>query len=33
MELREGGKGKQNDSVNNIIKYNICEGRGYRDMY
>jgi hypothetical protein len=33
MELREGGKGKENDSFNNIIKHNTCEGRGNKDMY
>jgi hypothetical protein len=33
MELGEGGKGKENDSINNIIKYNIYEGREYKNMY
>jgi hypothetical protein len=32
MELGERGKGKRM-SVNNIIIHNICEGRGYKDMY
>jgi hypothetical protein len=33
MELRERGKGNENDrSINNIIKHNICEGRGYKDV-
>jgi hypothetical protein len=28
MELREGGKGKETwQSINNIVKHNICEGR------
>jgi hypothetical protein len=31
MELKEGGKGKEN--ICNIIKHNICEGRGYKYMY
>jgi hypothetical protein len=30
MELGERGKGKEYDSISNITKYNICEGRGYR---
>jgi hypothetical protein len=35
MELRERWKGKENDqrSINNIVKHNICEGRGYKDIY
>jgi hypothetical protein len=33
MELEEIGKGKENDSINNIIKHNICESRGYKNMY
>jgi hypothetical protein len=34
MELGEGRKGKENDkSISNIIKHNICEGRGYKDVY
>jgi hypothetical protein len=33
MELGGGGKGKENDSVNNIeIRY-ICVSRGYNNMY
>jgi hypothetical protein len=42
VDLREGRKGKESDGAstmypiyittfNNI--YNICEGRGYKDMY
>jgi hypothetical protein len=27
----ERGKGKEKDS--NIVNHNICEGRGYKDMY
>jgi hypothetical protein len=32
MELEEGEKGKRK-SVNNIVKPNICEGRGYNNIY
>jgi hypothetical protein len=34
MELKEREKGKENDKIiNNIVKHNICEGRGYKDVY
>jgi hypothetical protein len=34
MKLGERGKGKENDkSINNIVKHNICEGKGYKDIY
>jgi hypothetical protein len=33
MELRERGKGKENDSRSKYCKHKICEGRGYSDMY
>jgi hypothetical protein len=29
MELRGGGKGKENDRVNNIEIHHICAGRGH----
>jgi hypothetical protein len=32
MELREGGKGKENDSASGI-SHNICEGKGYKYVY
>jgi hypothetical protein len=33
MELRERGKGKENDRAS-VISHNIrCEGRGYKDVY
>jgi hypothetical protein len=33
MELMEGGKGKENDRAsNNIVKHNICEDRGNKDI-
>jgi hypothetical protein len=32
MELRGGGKGKENDRASTISKY-ICAGRGHNDMY
>jgi hypothetical protein len=31
MELKEGGKGNENDRAS-VISYNI-EGRGYKDVY
>jgi hypothetical protein len=33
MELRERGKGKENDRGSKYCKLKICEGRGYSDMY
>jgi hypothetical protein len=32
MELREGGKRKENNRAQ-YIKHNISEGRAYKDMY
>jgi hypothetical protein len=32
VELGEGGKGKENESIMMIIPI-ICEGRGYKDVY
>jgi hypothetical protein len=33
VELRERGKGKENDTAS-VISYNIkCEDRGYKDVY
>jgi hypothetical protein len=33
MELRERGKGKENDGAS-VISHTIrCQGRGYEDMY
>jgi hypothetical protein len=34
MELEERGKEKENDRASVIIvKHNICEGRGNKDVY
>jgi hypothetical protein len=34
VEFGKRGKGKENDnSINNIIKHNTCEGREYKDIY
>jgi hypothetical protein len=33
MELRERGKGKENDRAS-VISHSIrCDGRGYKDVY
>jgi hypothetical protein len=31
--FRGAGKGKENDSVNNIEMHYICTGSGYNNMY
>jgi hypothetical protein len=28
-----GRRERKRQSVNNIVKHNICEGRGYNNMY
>jgi hypothetical protein len=33
MELREKGKGKENDRASVIPCNIICEGRGYKNVY
>jgi hypothetical protein len=33
MELREIGKGKDNDIATIMLHNIICEGRGYKDVY
>jgi hypothetical protein len=33
LALGGGGKGKENDRVNNIKMHYICAGRGHNDMY
>jgi hypothetical protein len=33
MELRDRGKGKENDTASVILHKIICEGRGCKDAY
>jgi hypothetical protein len=33
MELRERGKGRENDRASVILHTIRCEGRGYKDVY
>jgi hypothetical protein len=33
LKLWEGGKGKKNDRASSIWYNNICERKGYKDMY
>jgi hypothetical protein len=33
MEVREGGKGKENDRAPVTFHTKRCKGRGYKDVY
>jgi hypothetical protein len=33
MELGERERKRKWYSISNIVKHDICEGRGYKDMY
>jgi hypothetical protein len=30
---RNGKRKRERNSISDIIKHNICEGRGYKDVY